>query len=298
MTETRTAPTMEFVGVTTGSSSIMRLFPLWARELGLDGAVLVGRDLPLHAPREAYRAAVEQVRGDELSLGALITTHKLALLANARDLFDELDEYAERLGEVSSISKRGGRVIGHAKDPITSGHALAEFLDAGHFARTGGHVLCLGAGGAGAAIVLHLLACDDRPQRIVVTDTRPERLAELAALGDLETAEAGAADALLEALPPGSLVLNATGLGKDRPGSPLSDAARFPADGLAWELNYRGALDFLRQARAQAAERRLHVEDGWRYFLHGWSVVIAEVFDAELTPERFARLCATAEAIR
>jgi shikimate 5-dehydrogenase len=289
---------MEFVGVTTGSSSIMRLFPLWARDLDLDGAVLVGRDLPLHASREAYRTAVEQIRDDDLSLGALVTTHKLALLEAARDLFDEIDEYAERLGEVSSISKRDGRVIGRAKDPITCGRALAGFLEPGHFARTGGHVLCLGGGGAGAAIVLHLLARDDRPGRIVVTDTHAARRAELTRLGDVETADPAAADALLEALPAGSLVINATGLGKDLPGSPLSDAARFPPEGVAWELNYRGELDFLRQARAQASERRLRVEDGWLYFLHGWTTVIADVFDVELTPERFERLRATAEAIR
>ena len=298
MTETRTVPTMEFVGVTTGASSIMQLFPLWARDLGLDGAALVGRDLPLGASREAYRAAVEQIRDDPLSLGALVTTHKLALLESARDLFDEVDGYAERLGEVSSISKRGGRVIGHAKDPITSGRALAGFLAPDHFARTGGHVLCLGAGGAGAAIVVHLLDRDDRPERIVVTDPRPERLAEVAALGDVETAGADAADELLETLRAGSLVVNATGMGKDLPGSPISARARFPRDGLVWELNYRGELTFLRQARAQAADRGLRVEDGWLYFLHGWSAVIAEVFDVELTPERFERLRATAGALR
>ncbi len=298
MTERRTVPTMEFVGVTTGSSSIMRLFPLWARDLGLDGATLVGRDLPLRAPREDYRAAVEQIRADALSLGALVTTHKLALLASARDLFDELDDYAERLGEVSSISKRDGRVIGHAKDPITAGRALGALLGPDHFERTGGHVLCLGAGGAGAAIVLHLVSRADRPERIVVTDTEPARLAELAGPGGVEGAGADAAEALLAALPPGSLVVNATGLGKDRPGSPLPDAARFPADAVVWELNYRGALDFLRQARAQEAHRGLHVADGWLYFLHGWSAVIAEVFDVALTPERFERLRATAEAIR
>ena len=41
--------TMEFVGVTTGSSSIMKLFPLWARELGID-AELVGPRPPARRP--------------------------------------------------------------------------------------------------------------------------------------------------------------------------------------------------------------------------------------------------------
>ena len=45
---------------------------------------------------------------------------------------------------------------------------------------------------------------------------------------------------MLAARPPHSLVVNASGLGKDRPGSPLPDGAPFPRHGVAWELNYRG----------------------------------------------------------
>ena len=40
-----------------------------------------------------------------------------------------------------------------------------------------------------------------------------------------------------------------------------------------------GDLVFLDQARRQATSRRLRVEDGWTYFLYGWTQVIAEVFD-------------------
>jgi shikimate 5-dehydrogenase len=302
---------MEFIGVSTGGSFIRRLFPAWARDLDLGDAVLEGRDLPLDAGPQAYRDAVRRIRDDPNTVGALVTTHKLAVLESAGDLFDELDPYAELLHEVSGISKRDGRLIGHAKDPITAGAALDAVLAPGHFARTGAHVLCLGAGGAGTAIVLHLLSgggAAGRPARIVAVDTQAARLGELSALAAragagpaLELVEGGdprADDALVAALPPGSLVVNATGMGKDRPGSPVTDAVRFPRAGVAWELNYRGELGFLHQARAQAAELGLTVEDGWLYFLHGWSAVIAEVFGLELTPERFARLRATAEALR
>ncbi len=110
----------------------------------------------------------------------------------------------------------------------------------------------------------------------------------------------GAADTdrLLEQLPPRSVVVNATGMGKDRPGSPVSDGARFPEQALAWDFNYRGSLEFLQQARHQAEERRLQVEDGWRYFLHGWSDHIAEVFELEIDRARFEGLAAAAEALR
>ncbi|MDP2790453.1 MAG: shikimate dehydrogenase, partial [Rectinemataceae bacterium] len=89
-------------------------------------------------------------------------------------------------------------------------------------------------------------------------------------------------DAVAGKLPPGSLVVNATGLGKDAPGSPLTDAVVFPENGLVWEYNYRGELVFLDQARAQKESRNLFIEDGWVYFIHGWTRVIAEVFHIDI----------------
>ena len=35
-------------------------------------------------------------------------------------------------------------------------------------------------------------------------------------------------------------------------------------------------------AEAAAARRRLTVVDGWVYFIHGWTRVIAEVFDVDI----------------
>ncbi len=83
-------------------------------------------------------------------------------------------------------------------------------------------------------------------------------------------------------LKPGSLVINATGLGKDAPGSPLTFYGSFPERGIVWELNYRGDLVFLDQAEAQKEEKILQIEDGWDYFLHGWTQVIAEVFAVDI----------------
>jgi shikimate dehydrogenase len=310
--ETRPVPTMEFIGVTTRSSSIMKVFPRWARVLDLGEARLKGRDLPLGAETDLYRQAVEQIRSDPLSMGALVTTHKINLLAAARDLFEELDPYARLCEEVSCISKRDGRVIAHAKDPITAGRSLRALLGPGYFRRTGGEVLCLGAGGAGTAISVYLVEGQtpaDPPSRIVMVDKSHESLDALrrvhGRLGTssteieyVENADPAENDELLDALPPGSLIVNASGMGKDIPGSPVTDSARFPERGVVWELNYRGELDFLRQARRQERTRDLRVEDGWLYFLHGWSEVIAEVFHVELTPERFELLSTEAEAIR
>ena len=49
-----------------------------------------------------------------------------------------------------------------------------------------------------------------------------------------------------------------------------------------WDLNYRGNLVFLDQARAQETARALQIEDGWTYFIYGWTRVIAEVFHVDI----------------
>lgn len=290
---------MYFVGVTTGSSSIMKVFPVWAKELGLD-AVIRGIDMPIHAPAEEYRRVVEFMRDDPLSLGALVTTHKIDMYNAASNLFDYLDPYAQRFGELSSISKRDGKLCAHAKDPISSGLALDAFVPEGHWVRTGAQVCVLGAGGSALSISAYLANAErhgtDLPGRIHLNNRSAPRLAEAVRVLDYLNVpmsyhlcrEPILNDQIVESLPAGSLVVNATGLGKDRPGSPLTDACRFPEDGIVWELNYRGSLEFLHQAEAQKTEKRLTIEDGWTYFIHGWTQVIAEVFHINITGERLA----------
>ena len=296
-------PTMYFVGVTTGQSSIMQVFPRWMEALGLDGCIR-GIDLPIHAPAEDYRAVVEFIRDDPLSLGALVTTHKLDMYTAAKDLFDYRDPYAEMFGELSSLSKRDGRLCAHAKDPISSGLTLDSFLPRDHWKNTGAQVCILGAGGSALSMSAYLAGDkhgDNVPACIHLCNRSAPRLAEaLLKLKDsrvplvchLTGDNPALNDAVIGALPAGSLVVNATGLGKDRPGSPITDACRFPEKGIVWELNYRGSREFMHQAEAQRAERGLQIEDGWTYFIHGWTQVIAEVFHVDITGERLA-LCDT-----
>ena len=269
----------------------MRVFPAWAQRLGLKDAVIRGVDFSLHAPAAKYREAVDFLRRDPLSLGALVTTHKIDLYEACRDQFDEIDRYARFMGETSCISKRDGKLVCHAKDPISAGLALDGFLPERHFERTGAELFSMGAGGSTIALTWHMAQKRrgaDRPSRIIVSNRSQARLDEIRRIH--REIDAGVPldyvlapkpsdnDAVLERLKPGSLVINATGLGKDAPGSPLTYAARFPQDAIVWDLNYRGELVFLDQARAQAATRRLQIEVGWTYFLHGWTQVIAEVF--------------------
>lgn len=170
----------------------------------------------------------------------------------------------------------------------------------------------MGAGGSTIALTWHLMQASrgaNRPSKIIVSNRSQARLDHIREIH--ETLNSGIPceyvlaptaadnDAVMARLAPGTLVVNATGLGKDAPGSPLTDAGQFPESGIVWELNYRGDLIFLDQARGQMTDRHLQVEDGWTYFIHGWTQVIAEVFDIDIPTSgpRFDEISAIAAQV-
>jgi len=288
-------PTLYFIGVTTTRSSIMKVFPKWAEALGLGDVDIKGIDLPLHAPPEDYRKVTEFLKNDPLSMGALVTTHKLDLFEACEDLFDYIDPFAEQLREVSCLSKHSGdgSFCAHAKDPISCGLALEAFVPANFWKDHGGEVLIMGAGGSSLAMSIYFGQekwGDNVPKAITIANRSTPRLESAESiLAGLRTElrlvhspEPRDNDALIAALPRYSLIVNATGLGKDAPGSPTTDEVDYPEYSLVWEINYRGDLIFKEQAVRQSAEKDLRVEDGWIYFIHGWTQVIAEVFHIEI----------------
>ena len=297
-------PTFVFIGVTTGSSSMMRIFPSWVKELGRPEVVIEGIDLQIHDNPDRYRSVVTRIKSDPNCLGGLVTTHKIDLFEAAGDLFDSLEPDALLLGEVTSISKRKGRLEGHAVDIRSAGLSLDAIVGTSYFGRSGGQVLCFGAGGSATATLLTLIRKKndaDRPKKITLVDRLPERLSRIRTLLEkLPTTDIEIEtvlnenrltnDELLAHLPEGSLVINATGMGKDTPGSPVTESGKFPLNGIVWEFNYRGELDFYHQALAQRERRGLKVEDGWLYFLYGWSLVLSHVLHLEITPALFNAL--------
>ena len=306
MYEKATQDTMYFIGVTTEKSSIMRVFPKWMEALGVD-LKIKGINLPIHADPEAYREVVSFIKGDPKSKGALVTTHKIDLYNAAHDLFDELGPYARSFSELSCISKSkdGETLRGHAKDPITCGMAMEEFIPENYWKNhPDAEVMILGAGGSAISMCAYFLRKEfkgNQPKKITVCNRSQPRLDSLRDIceelgtGDVETAfvltpNASDNDRVLDRMPEGSLIVNATGLGKDRPGSPLSDLACFPRNAIVWEINYRGELDFMHQAKRQQEERGLMVEDGWMYFIYGWTQVIAEVIHREIRGETLYKL--------
>jgi shikimate dehydrogenase len=301
-----------FVGVSTGQSLVNAVWSAWMEQLGAE-VELQCVDLPLPTPPERARALAEAIRGDPRPGGAVVTSHKLGFFAAAHDLCAELDVHARLLRELNGLAHDGARLRGLARDPLAVERVLDRVLTPGWGERE--EALCFGAGGAGSAIVLGLLyrldggtlrPREDAPGRVSVVDVSRKRLAALRAVvealpeprGRLRLAchaQPRENDALLAELPPRSLVINATGLGKDAPGSPLTDDARFPDQAIAWDANYRGDLVFLRQAGRRSGVR---VHDGWDYFLHGWTQTLAPILEVPMTSELFGRLAAAAEPWR
>jgi shikimate 5-dehydrogenase len=307
-------PTFYFIGVTTTKSSIMKVFPLWMKALKLPDVEIRGFDVPpVGGPVERYRAIVQHIKEEENALGALVTTHKIAIVREAGDLFDRLDRYAEIFGEISSISKKGGRLYGHAKDPVSSGLALEALLPDSYWVENPDAVaFIMGAGGSGIALSAYLMKEGhgiNLPSRIIISSRGRDSLAHCKRVHDQvgrrteveyrEVTDNGTDvnDRIVKELPRGSLIVNATGMGKDTPGSPVSAGTLFPQNGFVWEFNYRGSLEFLHHAEGQRKERNLTVEDGWRYFIYGWTQVIGEVFDFTISDREIERLCCAAREI-
>lgn len=309
--KTNKVPVFYFIGVTTSKSMIMRVFPLWMKVLDREDVVLEGWDCRIHDEPEAYRKVVSQIKYDPLTLGALVTTHKIDLLSAARDMFDYLDPYAQITGEISSISKCEDQLEGHAKDPISSGKSLDAIIGEDYFARTCGQVLCFGAGGSAIATLLHLINKNNesnRPKHFTFVNRSQGRLDHARGMveglkTDIEVEYIQNSDPLVNnqimaRVPEYSIIINSTGMGKDTPGSPITWQAQFPKHSIAWEFNYRGELDFMHQALAQVEYNHVRVEDGWLYFVHGWTQVVAQVLHFDLTQSLFEKLNNVAEKVR
>ena len=186
-----------------------------------------------HDEPEHYRQAVAFIKQDPLSLGALVTTHKIDLLRACRDQFDALGSTRRTDGRDQQHLERCRTTDRPRQGPHHQRAGLGGFSADKHWERTDADALVLGAGGSAIAITWYLLQKkhgSNRPRRIVVTNRSPPRLEEIRRFHDAigadipreyhHTPSPEMTDAIMADLPPCSLVINATGLGKDAPGSP------------------------------------------------------------------------------
>jgi shikimate 5-dehydrogenase len=265
-----------FLGVNTAGSAAHKMFPYWIHSIGRQ-ASLVGVDLMLESSCESYQKFLKSIRLDERCLGAQITSHKVRVYDCAGSELDEVDRDARNLGEIGAIAVSEGRLTGFSPDMLALSGELSVMLTEDNPWPSPREVIILGGGGAGRAIALSCAKLGrSMISKITITElsavVRADLETRLTSLivdrggPELEIRDGRENDAAVAAGSPGSLIANATGRGKDSVGSPLSPAALLPVRSIAWDLNYRGDLDFLRFARVQAQERGLHVVDGWSIF--------------------------------
>jgi shikimate dehydrogenase len=283
-------PLVLFVGLSTGGSLAHTVFGAWADTLDRPW-VLRGVDLPVDTPPPTYRRLVTTMRDNPKVHGAVVTAHKLRLYRACAGDLSGRDTLVALTGEINTLATNG-HVVAHANDA----RSLTAILDR----PAGGRIVCVGAGGAATALLLALhldvatgLPRPDPPDRLVFADIEPAALEALGVVADRIGARpslvhlAGPADDLVA---DATLVVNATGLGKDRPGSPVTDAAPWRPGTVAWDLNYRGDLAFLRQATA----RGLSVMDGWDYFVAGWAGALTAIAGVAFTPPTLSALATVA----
>ncbi|MBM9467854.1 hypothetical protein [Nakamurella leprariae] len=304
-------PLYLFIGISTAGSSVHRAFPVWAPVFA-PGACLRGVDLPEDADPEQFRRLLVAMRDNPAVHGAVVTSHKLRLHRAAHDLLDAADTLVHLTHEINSLDTRDG-VRAFARDA----ESLDVVLRVPGVLHGGAPLVCIGAGGSAIALLLAtrldvpatitagapVPAAAARP--LTILGRRQASLDEIAGVAqrcgidqegpDLVLAtDSVSYRARLTDLPAGSVVINATGLGKTAPGSPLAGPEAFPPGIVAWDFNYRGPLTFLEQARAAGVP----TEDGWDYFLAGWSCALAAITGTELTDERFADLVARSSSLR
>jgi shikimate dehydrogenase len=209
-----------FVGVST--SSAIALFPGWCAALGID-AELVPVDLPIGAPAKAYRQLLADLSADEEAAGAVVTTHKVAMFETSADLFVSRDRSVDLFEEISCVTAGGGALGANTIDPANVARTLSEILPRPVDEAS---ALVFGAGGAGTAVSAALLTDRTATWNVTLTDTvdsrlaRAERIFSGLSVRDRATLVRASGseenDDALSKTPPGSFVVNATGMGKGR----------------------------------------------------------------------------------
>lgn len=284
-------PTVYIVGTSPLPEALLDVYPKWARRFGHRSTAIETFTAPSEANGAAYQQFIEFLRDEYNAVGAVMVSQASPMFEHTQALFDTSDDDVELLGEIGVAVRAPGTLA-----------ALAPAKSAAHqaYEYTFGEdsdppeALIIGATPQARALALALSTSASKCRVCLttldgksMTDMR-QRVAELPdnQRPELRHVESQLEhDRLVTLLPPGSLVVNATGpVDKDTP-SPVGPAALFPENGLVWDLEAVGiSSPFLDKARQQRRERGLRLADGPAFQQLQWLTAAAAVFGA--TPDR------------
>ena len=168
--------------------------------LGVDATYLAFDVLP-----EDLSAAISGMRSLGIRQLAISIPHKEAIIA----LLDDIDETAQQIGAVNTVTRRGAKLVGSNTDWLGAVRAIESVTE---LADT--RAVVLGAGGAARAVVYGLRA---RGAKVTVLNRSPDRARQLCT--DLG-AEAAGPISELENIPHDILV-NTTSVGLAGDESPI-----------------------------------------------------------------------------
>ncbi|WP_255657308.1 shikimate dehydrogenase [Actinoplanes sp. L3-i22] len=237
------------IGAGIGTSMSPPLHELEAERQGLRYYYQL---IDLQERRQAVGELLDAAR--KLGFRGLNITHpaKQEVLA----YLDELSPEAAELGAVNTVVFEPGRVVGHNTDRYGFAAGLGRALPEVSF----GHVVQLGAGGAGAAVASALAAAGVRRLTLADLDAgRARRLAEAMAVHPSMTVEIVSPDAVPGPLAEANGLVNATPIGMEgHPGMPIA-ATHLHAGLWVADVIYRPLeTELIRAAR----DRGLRVADG------------------------------------
>lgn len=265
-----------FLGVSTKNSSVNKTFPYWMKEID-SNAALYGMDLSLNSPRKSYLEFIEMATCPDV-VGALITSHKTDVFRHGQSFFSDISQDATELKEISSIrhNTSTGELFAHNTDIVGSRRALAELTTKNERWLNGdGNITILGAGGACLSLLKALERYQNFSGKIFLTEKSLDRISEIKDILDrlnlniiIEPSEN--TEDVIRSSGAAPLVINATGVGKDIQGSPISNIDCIGREATVWELNYRGDLTLLNDLRETISSNNLIIQDGWDFFVDGW----------------------------
>jgi len=222
----------------------------------LDRYGIAGSYEAIDVPPDAVGDFIASLRGSDFSGGNVTIPHKQAV----RDLCDEVEPLAARIGAVNTLVVRHGRVIGRNTDYL----GFLFNLDAGapDWDRRTRRALVLGAGGAARAVVVALLS-RGIPD-IAILNRTPERAYALAAdMGDGVSGHP--MSAFIGLAPDADLLINATAGGMGGTSFADQPLELLPGHALVADIVYAPLVTPL---LAAARKIGLNTVDGLGMLLH------------------------------